>query len=109
MSRRKDNANPTPQSPGLRIYAPSADERAPGYPASPSHLELSNNVPQTLGDTPSASYACHCGATDEASGVRGVQAVVKGWNDHGRACPDKTDRPWERNGMPLPPRRNGGR
>lgn len=103
----KSTPEPTPQSPGLRIHAPSADERAPGYPASPSSLELSNHVPQKLGDTPHASYACHCGATASASGIRGVQSVVKGWSDHGNVCPDKTGRSWERHGMPLPPRKGG--
>ncbi|MEU4150764.1 hypothetical protein [Streptomyces sp. NPDC026659] len=100
---------PSRANPGLHISAPSTDERASGYGQSPSLLELSGNVPSELAGQPNASYACHCGATAEASGVRGVQAVVKSWNDHGRACPEKTERPWERHGRLLPPRSNEGR
>ncbi|MFJ3667740.1 hypothetical protein ACIPSE_14935 [Streptomyces sp. NPDC090106] len=103
----KSNLEPTQQSPGLHIYAPSSDERAPGYPTLPSWSEVSGIVPETLGDCPHASYACRCGATAEGSGVRGVQDVVKGWNDHVNDCPDPAGQPWERRGMPLPPRKRG--
>jgi hypothetical protein len=89
MRRNKRDLTPTPESPGLRIYAPSADERDPRYPQSPSHLEVSNDVPRTLGDTPHAEYACRCGKTAKASGVAGVRAVVASWEEHGQVHPRK--------------------
>ena len=87
--RRNRDLTPTQESPGLRVYAPSADERDARYPQSPSHLETSNDVPQTLGDTPRAEYACRCGKTASASGVAGVRAVVKSWQEHGQVHPRK--------------------
>jgi hypothetical protein len=83
---------PTPESPGLRIYAPAADERAPGYPASPSWLEVSNHVPEGPGDTPHASYVCHCGKSAQASGQSGVRAVVSSYEKHAKACGGKRGR-----------------
>ncbi|MEU1176734.1 hypothetical protein ABZ464_03620 [Streptomyces sp. NPDC005820] len=100
---------PSRTNPGLHISAPSADERAPGYGQSPSLLELSGKVPTELAGQPSASYACHCGQTGEATGRRAVQALVTEYGTHGRACPDDNGRPWERHGQPLPPRSNGSR
>ncbi|MFI0739956.1 hypothetical protein ACH4PU_17995 [Streptomyces sp. NPDC021100] len=100
---------PSRTSPGLHIVAPSADERAPGYAPSPSLLELTGNVPTELADQPSASYACHCGQTGEATGRRAVQALITAYNDHDRTCPDDNGKPWERHGQPRPPRAREGR
>lgn len=98
---------PTRDDPGLYVYAPAGDERRPEFPPSASGLELTNCVPEDRGDVPRAAYACHCGKTAEATGAGQVQGLVKSWDDHGKTCPDKTDRPWERHGMPLPPRKGG--
>jgi hypothetical protein len=100
---------PSREAPGLHISAPSVDERDPRYDQLPSLMELTGNVPTELAGQPTASYACGCGKTGEACGQHAVRALIKDYNDHGRTCPNKTDRPWERHGMPLPPRRNGGR
>lgn len=79
-------SNPTPKKPGIRIWAPSADERAPGYPTSPSWLEVSNEVPKQLGDRPHAAYACGCGQTAEANGTAAVKALVETYGRHQKAC-----------------------
>lgn len=98
---------PTRDNPGLHIYAPAGDERSPEYPSSASGLELTNHVPEDRADTPRASYACRCGKTAEATGTGQVQGLVKSWDNHGKTCPDKTDRPWKRHGRLLPPRNEG--
>lgn len=84
--------NPTPNDPGLRVYAPAADERAPGYPTSPSWLEVSNTAPDGPGDIPNAAYACRCGKTAHARGTTSVRALTADYTNHKKACPPKRRR-----------------
>ncbi|WP_329532851.1 hypothetical protein OG568_22385 [Streptomyces sp. NBC_01450] len=73
---RHDSGNPTPDQPGIRIYAPPV-YRFPGDPARWS---------KRYGSTPTAAYACACGQTGTATGPRGVAALVADYDAHKAAC-----------------------
>ncbi|MGW1722326.1 hypothetical protein ACWCQK_05220 [Streptomyces sp. NPDC002306] len=68
--------DPTPERPGIRIYAPplyrSHDDRARWW--------------KQHGDTPTAAYACTCGQTGTACGVPNVAALVAEYANHKTAC-----------------------
>ncbi|MFB8777189.1 hypothetical protein [Streptomyces broussonetiae] len=68
--------DPTPQRPGIRIYAP------PVYRDHEDRARWSKR----LGDTPTAAYACPCGHTATATGARPVAALVTEYDDHKHSC-----------------------
>ncbi|MFE2077280.1 hypothetical protein [Streptomyces misionensis] len=68
--------DPTPDRPGLRIYAP------PVY----RHHYDGARWSKRYGDTPTAAYACPCGHTDTARGQEGVAALVADYAAHKHAC-----------------------
>ncbi|MFF4518164.1 hypothetical protein [Streptomyces mirabilis] len=71
-----DVNNPTPDQPGIRIYAPPVYRRPDdGARWSKRH-----------GDTPTAAYACPCGQTGTATGPHGVAALVAEYDAHKAAC-----------------------
>ncbi|MEU9397474.1 hypothetical protein AB0D86_46795 [Streptomyces sp. NPDC048324] len=69
--------NPTPERPGLRIYAP------PVY----RHHYDGARWSKRYGDTPTAAYACRCGQTDTAVGARAVAALLTKYDIHRDTCP----------------------
>lgn len=74
--RNHSSENPTPERPGIRIYAPplyrSHDDRARWW--------------KQHGDAPSAAYACPCGRTGTARGTPDVAALAAEYADHKTAC-----------------------
>ncbi|WP_319238572.1 hypothetical protein, partial [Streptomyces scabiei] len=72
-----DPDDPTPQRPGIRIYAP------PVYRHHYDGFRWSTQ-PAT---TPTAAYACACGKTDTARGLKAVAALVDDYNSHRAQCP----------------------
>ncbi|MET7451146.1 hypothetical protein ABZT03_04460 [Streptomyces sp. NPDC005574] len=74
--RNHSSENPTPERPGLRIYAPpiyrSHDDRARWW--------------KQHGDTPTAAYACACGQTGTAIGAHAVAALITDYSVHKDAC-----------------------
>lgn len=74
--RGHHSGNPTPEQPGIRIYAPplyrSHDDRARWW--------------KQNGDTPNAAYACACGQTGTARGAANVAALAAEYADHKAAC-----------------------
>ncbi|MEW2397498.1 hypothetical protein [Streptomyces sp. NPDC046862] len=75
--RSDDTGNPTPDRPGIRIYAP------PVY----RHHYDGARWSKRYGDTPTAAYACSCGKTGTATGARAVAALVTAYDTHRDACP----------------------
>ncbi|MFC8200308.1 hypothetical protein ACFUTV_33690 [Streptomyces sp. NPDC057298] len=75
--------NPTPDRPGIRIYAP------PLYRSHDDGARWSGRS----GDTPTAAYACRCGLTATATGAPDVAALVFAYDAHTSAC---TGAPTER-------------
>ncbi|MFJ2568443.1 hypothetical protein ACIO02_36960 [Streptomyces sp. NPDC087568] len=73
---RHGTQNPTPNQPGIRIYAP------PVY----RHHWDGARWSTRPGDTPTAAYACGCGQTDTATGPRTVAALVTEYAAHKSAC-----------------------
>jgi hypothetical protein len=71
-----DPNNPTPDRPGLRIYAP------PVY----RHHYDGARWSKRYGDIPNAAYACHCGQTSTATGPKSVAALVSEYDAHRTAC-----------------------
>ncbi|SFN20999.1 hypothetical protein SAMN04487980_1013226 [Streptomyces sp. cf124] len=71
-----DDGDPTPDRPGIRIYAP------PVY----RHHEDGARWSKRHGDTPTAAYACTCGQTATATGPRTVAALVAEYDAHKDAC-----------------------
>ena len=69
-------ADPTPERPGIRIYAPPLYRR-------PNDGARWSKRP---GDTPTAAYACPCGQTGTATGLRSVAALVDEYDAHKAAC-----------------------
>ncbi|PKW08729.1 hypothetical protein SAMN05428944_4142 [Streptomyces sp. 1222.5] len=67
---------PTPDRPGLRIYAP------PVY----RHHWDGARWSTRPGDTPTAAYACACGQTGTATGPRAVTALVGDYDYHRSTC-----------------------
>ncbi|WP_329349780.1 hypothetical protein OG226_21820 [Streptomyces sp. NBC_01261] len=67
-----DPDNPTPQRPGIRIYAP------PVY----RHHYDGARWSKRYGDTPTAAYACRCGETATATGRDEVAELVDDYDYH---------------------------
>ncbi|MCX4907061.1 hypothetical protein [Streptomyces sp. NBC_00878] len=74
---RGNDGDPTPDRPGIRIYAP------PVYRSHDDGARWSKRH----GDTPNAAYACTCGRTRTATGPRAVSALVADYDGHKDACP----------------------
>lgn len=72
-----DPDDPTPQRPGIRIYAP---------PVYCDHYDGAR-WSKRLAAIPTATYACACGKTDTARGLRAVAALVDNYNSHRTCCP----------------------
>ncbi|MGW0794029.1 hypothetical protein [Streptomyces sp. NPDC002692] len=74
--RNHSGEDPTPERPGIRIYAPplyrSHDDRARWW--------------KQHGDTPTAAYACPCGQTRTARGAPNVAALAAEYADHKTTC-----------------------
>ncbi|MFI8190858.1 hypothetical protein ACIF8T_18940 [Streptomyces sp. NPDC085946] len=70
------SANPTPERPGIRIYAP------PVY----RHHWDGARWSKRHGDTPTAAYACPCGQTATARGQEAVAALVTEYAAHKHFC-----------------------
>ncbi|MFJ4523991.1 hypothetical protein ACIP4Y_24090 [Streptomyces sp. NPDC088810] len=83
LSPMRPGADPTPDAPGIRIFAPPV-YRHPydGARWSMRHAAL-----------PTAAYACACGLTGTATGPDGVAALVTEYDAHRSAC----------TGTPAPP------
>ncbi|MFE7232511.1 hypothetical protein ACFVAF_17995 [Streptomyces sp. NPDC057596] len=73
---RHGTQDPTPDQPGIRIYAP---------PVYRDHWDGAR-WSKRHGDTPTAAYACTCGQTDTATGPRAVAALVTEYDAHKSAC-----------------------
>ncbi|WP_330339035.1 hypothetical protein [Streptomyces sp. NBC_00557] len=73
---RHDADEPTPDRPGIRIYAP------PVY----RHHYDGARWSKRYGDTPTAAYACPCGHTDTARGRDDVAALVADYAAHKHFC-----------------------
>ncbi|MFJ6566729.1 hypothetical protein ACIQNU_04870 [Streptomyces sp. NPDC091292] len=69
--------NPTPDRPGIRIYAP------PVY----RHHYDGARWSKRYADTPTAAYACPCGQTDTATGRDDVAVLVDDYDYHRATCP----------------------
>ncbi len=72
----RPDADPTPERPGLRIYAP------PVY----RHHYDGARWSKRPGDTPTAAYACTCGHTGKARGADAVAALVAEYAAHKHFC-----------------------
>ncbi|MFJ4472013.1 hypothetical protein ACIP2X_31635 [Streptomyces sp. NPDC089424] len=68
--------DPTPDRPGIRIYAP------PAY----RHHRDGARWSKRYGDTPTAAYACPCGQTGTATGPNSVAALVTEYEAHRHFC-----------------------
>ncbi|MFJ8082024.1 hypothetical protein ACIQ6Y_15575 [Streptomyces sp. NPDC096205] len=68
--------DPTPQRPGIRIYAP------PVY----RHHYDGARWSKRYGDTPTAAYACGCGETRTARGQDDVADLVADYDAHRHFC-----------------------
>jgi hypothetical protein len=79
------DADPTPDRPGIRIYAP------PVY----RHHYDGARWSKRYGDTPAAAYACTCGQTGTATGPRAVAALAAEYDAHKSACTGKPAAPLE--------------
>ncbi|MEU6535821.1 hypothetical protein [Streptomyces sp. NPDC047000] len=73
---RHNTDDPTPQRPGIRIYAP------PVY----RHHWDGARWSTRPGDTPTAAYACGCGQTNTATGADAVTALAREYDAHKAAC-----------------------
>ncbi|MEU8570792.1 hypothetical protein AB0C51_21035 [Streptomyces pathocidini] len=71
-----DSGNPTPERPGIRIYAP------PVY----RHHYDGARWSKRYDDIPTAAYACSCGRTGTATGQRAVTALVAAYDTHRDSC-----------------------
>ncbi|MER5889900.1 hypothetical protein ABT160_39255 [Streptomyces sp. NPDC001941] len=71
-----DTGDPTPDRPGIRIYAP------PVY----RHHYDGARWSKRYCNTPTAACACPCGVVDSATGAREVARLVELWNLHRSAC-----------------------
>ncbi|MFD5013077.1 hypothetical protein [Streptomyces chartreusis] len=72
----RPGADPTPEQPGIRIYAP------PVY----RHHYDGARWSKRQGDTPNAAYACRCGQTGRARGQDSVAALVYEYAAHTSGC-----------------------
>ncbi|MEU2301771.1 hypothetical protein ABZ584_30735 [Streptomyces antibioticus] len=73
---RHGAADPTPDRPGIRVYAP------PVY----RHPNDGARWSKRYGDTPTAAYACPCGETRAARGQDDVAALVAEYAAHKHFC-----------------------
>ncbi|MEV6616033.1 hypothetical protein AB0N31_19660 [Streptomyces sp. NPDC051051] len=73
---RRRSEDPTPERPGIRIYAP------PLYRDHDDGARWSKRP----GATPTAAYACLCGLTGTATGLPKVAALVTAYDAHKAAC-----------------------
>ncbi|WP_327183894.1 hypothetical protein [Streptomyces sp. NBC_01334] len=73
---RRGAEDPTPERPGIRIYAP---------PAYRDHNDGARWSKRT-GDTPTGAYACPCGRAHTATGLRAVTALIADCDAHKAAC-----------------------
>ncbi|MBQ0883871.1 hypothetical protein KBZ94_02835 [Streptomyces sp. RM72] len=82
-SQIRPGADPTPDAPGIRIFAP---------PVYRHHYDGArwSTRPGTL---PSAAYACSCGVTGAATGPEKVAVLVSEYDAHRSTC----------TGTPAPP------
>lgn len=71
-----DSANPTPEQPGLRVYAP------PIYRDHYDGARWSKRYSGAL----TAAYACRCGQTETATGARAVAALLTKYDIHRDTC-----------------------
>ncbi|WP_225831696.1 hypothetical protein [Streptomyces sp. NK08204] len=78
--------DPTPERPGIRIYAP------PVY----RHHYDGARWTKRHGDTPTAAYACPCGQTRTATGPRAVAALIADYDAHKSGCPQASTTTQER-------------
>ncbi|MFD5815159.1 hypothetical protein [Streptomyces sp. NPDC127038] len=76
---RHSTPDPTPDEPGIRIYAP---------PVYRHHYDGARWWKQP-GDTPNAAYACACGQTGTATGAADVAALAAEYAAHKPACTGK--------------------
>ncbi|MEV5782226.1 hypothetical protein AB0L42_14610 [Streptomyces sp. NPDC052287] len=74
--RNHSSEDPTPERPGMRIYAPplyrAHDDRARWW--------------KQHGDTPTAAYSCACGQTGTVRGAPNVAALAAEYADHKTTC-----------------------
>ncbi|MEU0028743.1 hypothetical protein [Streptomyces sp. NPDC006335] len=73
---RHSTPDPTPEQPGIRIYAP------PVY----RHHWDGARWSTRPGDTPNAVYACACGHAGTANGAPNVAALAAEYAAHKSAC-----------------------
>ncbi|MFJ2651160.1 hypothetical protein ACIO1C_31120 [Streptomyces sp. NPDC087420] len=72
----RDTPDPTPATPGIRIYAPPLYR----YHDDPARWSL------RFADTPYAAYACACGESAHATGPRNVADLITRYADHTTTC-----------------------
>ncbi|MFD1658120.1 hypothetical protein ACFSL4_07785 [Streptomyces caeni] len=82
---RHGTDDPTPDRPGIRIYAP------PVY----RHHYDGARWSKRYGDTPTAAYACTCGQTGTATGPEAVAALAAEYAAHKHFCTGKPAEPTE--------------
>ncbi|MFE1107528.1 hypothetical protein ACFW5U_16790 [Streptomyces rochei] len=75
-SQVRPGADPTPDAPGIRIFAP------PVY----RHHYDGARWSTRPGALPTAAYACACGLTGTATGPDAVAALVTEYDAHRSAC-----------------------
>ncbi|QWB28350.1 hypothetical protein KJK29_20645 [Streptomyces koelreuteriae] len=75
-SPARPGADPTPDAPGIRIFAP------PVY----RHHYDGARWSTKPGALPTAAYACPCGQTGAARGKDAVAALVADYDAHQHAC-----------------------
>ncbi|PAM98088.1 hypothetical protein CJI59_30760 [Streptomyces sp. Alain-F2R5] len=75
-SPARPGADPTPEAPGIRIFAP------PVY----RHHYDGARWSTRPGARPRAAYACPCGQTGTATGPEAVAALVSEYDAHRSAC-----------------------
>ncbi|MFF4898773.1 hypothetical protein [Streptomyces sp. NPDC001068] len=73
---RQDREDPTPDRPGICIYAP------PVY----RHHYDGARWSKRYGDTPTAAYTCPCGRSDTAKGQDAVADLVTEYEAHKKLC-----------------------
>ncbi|MFI9150723.1 hypothetical protein [Streptomyces sp. NPDC053367] len=73
---RPNPLDPTPEQPGLRVYAP---------PVYRDHYDGAR-WSKRYGDTPTAAYACPCGQTRTARGQQAVAELVADYDAHKHFC-----------------------
>lgn len=77
----RPSADPTPEQPGIRIYAP---------PVYRDHYDGAR-WSKRQGGIPNAAYACRCGQTGRARGQDSVAALVYEYAAHTSGCTGTPD------------------